>query len=136
MQTILQEELPRAMDFEEGLRNGVYLAKLAHYISPETVPLSRIYDPDQNRYKTAGLQFRHTDNINYWLRSLEAVKLPKVNKSPISSQYQLTDVIFSYFFRYFILKPLTSMIRRTCLESCTAFMHWPLIFSYSEKLRK
>jgi hypothetical protein len=79
MEAILHDELPPTMDLEEGLRNGVYLAKLAHFTSPETVPLSRIYDPEQRRYKVAGLQFRHTDNINYWLATLESIKLPKVN---------------------------------------------------------
>jgi len=66
------------MELEDRLRNGVLLAKLGNFIAPSTVPLSCIYDRDERRYKSAGLQYRHTDNINYWLKSLSIVNLPKV----------------------------------------------------------
>jgi len=36
---------------EEGLRNGVALAKLAHFISPDLVPMRKVYDGDLSRYK-------------------------------------------------------------------------------------
>jgi hypothetical protein len=79
MEIVLKEELPPTTELEENLRNGVYLAKLGNVIAPETVPLMRIYDIDQNLFKVAGLQFRHTDNINYWLKSLETASLPVVS---------------------------------------------------------
>jgi hypothetical protein len=79
METVLKEKLPPTTELEENLQNGVYLAKLGNVIAPETVPLTKIYDIDQKFYKAAGLQFRHTDNINYWLKSLETASLPVVS---------------------------------------------------------
>lgn len=64
-----KDVLPDSTELEEGLRNGVYLAKLGHRFHPETVPLKRIYDLDQMRYRQVGLTFRHTDNINHWVIS-------------------------------------------------------------------
>ncbi|XP_068082254.1 ras GTPase-activating-like protein IQGAP1 [Anabrus simplex] len=77
LETVLRETLPPTTELEENLRNGVYLAKLGHLLAPDEVPLARIYDLEQKRYNVAGLQFRHTDNINYWLKSLEATALPR-----------------------------------------------------------
>lgn len=39
------------MELEETLRNGVVLAKLGHCFAPTVVPLKKIYDPEQSRYK-------------------------------------------------------------------------------------
>jgi len=99
------------MELEDRLRNGVILAKLGNFIAPSTVPISCIYDRDERRYKTAGLQYRHTDNINYWLKSLNVVNLPKVNL-----KYQLKNCIdkFVFIFRYSILRPQMFMIRKIC----------------------
>lgn len=78
LESCLKITLPRVMELEDRLRNGVLLAKLGNFIAPSTVPISCIYDRDERRYKTAGLQYRHTDNINYWLKSLNVVNLPKI----------------------------------------------------------
>lgn len=51
MESCLKEELPPAVAFEESLRNGVYLAKLGNFIAPDLLPLNKIYDIDQRRYK-------------------------------------------------------------------------------------
>lgn len=75
---MLKEPLPPTTELEENLRNGVYLAKLGNFVAPDVVPLSRIYDIFQHRYKAFGLQFRHTDNINYWIKSLAAAGFPKI----------------------------------------------------------
>jgi Ras GTPase-activating-like protein IQGAP1 len=72
------EELPQTTDLEEGLRNGVYLAKLAHFFAPDIVPLKKIFDPDFVKFHETGLHFRHTDNINYFLQALRYVGLPDV----------------------------------------------------------
>uniref|UniRef100_A0A3B3CUN6 IQ motif containing GTPase activating protein 3 n=1 Tax=Oryzias melastigma TaxID=30732 RepID=A0A3B3CUN6_ORYME len=74
MEACLGEELPAPTDLEEALRNGVILAKLGHRFAPTAVPLKKIYDPEQ----AAGLQFRHTDNINHWRNAMTALGLPAI----------------------------------------------------------
>uniref|UniRef100_A0A673JPX7 Ras GTPase-activating-like protein IQGAP3 n=1 Tax=Sinocyclocheilus rhinocerous TaxID=307959 RepID=A0A673JPX7_9TELE len=78
MEACLKEELPAPTELEEALRNGVYLAKLGHCFAPRVVPLKKIYDLDQQRYKASGLQFRHTDNINHWRSAMMEVGLPTI----------------------------------------------------------
>lgn len=51
MEACLNEELPPTTELEEGLRNGVYLAKLGNFFSPKVVSLKKIYDREQTRYK-------------------------------------------------------------------------------------
>ena len=51
MEACLHEDLPSPTELEEGLRNGVLLAKLGHCFAPKIVPLKKIYDLDQERYK-------------------------------------------------------------------------------------
>ncbi|XP_034466627.1 ras GTPase-activating-like protein IQGAP3 [Hippoglossus hippoglossus] len=78
MEACLVEELPAPTDLEEGLRNGVILAKLGHRFAPNSVPLKKIYDPEQQRYQAVGLQFRHTDNINHWRNAMTKLGLPAI----------------------------------------------------------
>ncbi|NXF67219.1 IQGA3 protein, partial [Ciccaba nigrolineata] len=78
MEACLSEELPPPTELEESLRNGVILAKLGHCFAPTVVPLKKIYDREQMRYKAAGLHFRHTDNINYWRDAMSHVGLPLI----------------------------------------------------------
>ncbi|XP_068616678.1 ras GTPase-activating-like protein IQGAP3 [Brachionichthys hirsutus] len=78
MEVCLGAELPPSTELEEALRNGVILAKLGHLFAPETVSLRKIYDPDQLRYRGAGLQFRHTDNINHWRNAMTTLGLPAI----------------------------------------------------------
>ncbi|NXY17297.1 IQGA3 protein, partial [Atrichornis clamosus] len=78
MEACLGEGLPPPTELEETLRNGVLLAKLGHCFAPTVVPLKKIYDREQSRYKAAGLHFRHTDNINYWRDAMSHVGLPPI----------------------------------------------------------
>ncbi|KAM9213245.1 ras GTPase-activating-like protein IQGAP2 isoform 2-T2 [Leptosomus discolor] len=78
MEVCLEEELPPTTELEEGLRNGVYLAKLAKFFAPDVVSDKKIYDMEQARYKRSGLHFRHTDNTVQWLRAMESIGLPKI----------------------------------------------------------
>uniref|UniRef100_A0A672UZH0 Calponin-homology (CH) domain-containing protein n=1 Tax=Strigops habroptila TaxID=2489341 RepID=A0A672UZH0_STRHB len=78
LEACLSEELPPPVELEETLRNGVVLAKLGHCFAPTVVPLKKIYDREQTRYKAAGLHFRHTDNINYWRDAMSHVGLPSI----------------------------------------------------------
>ncbi|NXB42278.1 IQGA3 protein, partial [Leucopsar rothschildi] len=78
MEACLGEGLPPSTELEETLRNGVLLAKLGHCFAPAVVPMKKIYDPEQTRYKAAGLHFRHTDNINHWRDAMSHVGLPSI----------------------------------------------------------
>lgn len=51
LEACLGEELPPPTELEESLRNGVLLAKLGHCFAPAVVPLKKIYDREQTRYK-------------------------------------------------------------------------------------
>ena len=51
MEACVEEELPPTTELEEGLRNGVYLGKLAKFFAPKMVSEKKIYDRDQARYK-------------------------------------------------------------------------------------
>jgi Ras GTPase-activating-like protein IQGAP2/3 len=55
-------------DFEEEMRKGFFLAEVAKFYSPESVG---------SIFIDSTLQYRHTDNINYFLRSLVDLGLPK-----------------------------------------------------------
>uniref|UniRef100_A0A672HRH8 IQ motif containing GTPase activating protein 1 n=1 Tax=Salarias fasciatus TaxID=181472 RepID=A0A672HRH8_SALFA len=74
MEACLDEELPPTTELEEGLRNGVYLAKLGNFFAPQTVSLKKIYDREQTRYKVK--TFRH--NVIQWLNAMAAKGLPKI----------------------------------------------------------
>lgn len=55
MEACLDEDLPPTTELEEGLRNGVYLGKLANFFAPKMVSVKKIYDRDQSRYKVSSL---------------------------------------------------------------------------------
>eukprot|EP00058_Branchiostoma_floridae_P016068 XP_002601556.1 hypothetical protein BRAFLDRAFT_95792 [Branchiostoma floridae] len=80
MEACIREELPATTELEEGLMNGVILGKLAHFFAADIVPIKKLYDIDQSRYQAKGLHFRHTDNINHWLRAMEKVGFPKLSE--------------------------------------------------------
>jgi len=53
IEACIGEEIPATVELEEGLRNGVVLAKLAHFITPDKVPLRKVYDKDLSRYNVS-----------------------------------------------------------------------------------
>ncbi|KIJ56777.1 hypothetical protein M422DRAFT_72916 [Sphaerobolus stellatus SS14] len=57
------------VEMEEGLRNGVVLAKLVRVYEGEAI-VKRIYDAPK-------LDFRHSDNINYFFSFVRKVGLPE-----------------------------------------------------------
>ncbi|KAH9371977.1 hypothetical protein HPB48_021274 [Haemaphysalis longicornis] len=77
LSSCIEEELPSATRLEESLRNGVYLARLSHFFAPDEVPLRKIYDADQSVHRERGLCFRHTDNINHWLKAMRSIDFPE-----------------------------------------------------------
>lgn len=66
-------------EFEEEMRKGVYLAEVAKYYAPGSVG-SIFVDPN--------LQYRHTDNINFFLKGLQEVGLPKYFQFEVIDLYE------------------------------------------------
>lgn len=51
IESCVDEELPPTTELEQALRNGVILCKLGHYCDPEGLPLKKIYDLDESKYR-------------------------------------------------------------------------------------
>lgn len=111
LEACLREKLPATIDLEENLRNGVYLAKLCHFIAPDVLPYNKIYDPEQRRYAVAGLQFRHTDNINHFITCLKSMQLPLVRNNFVFYSFVLF-IFFQYLYNlfYFFVLIFNSLI--------------------------
>ena len=75
---------------EEYLRNGVVLAKLAKFMVPQVK--FKIFDEDLAYFAEHGLNFRHTDNINAFLRSLEKIKLPSIFYPETTDVYDMKNM--------------------------------------------
>ena len=102
MEFCLKEDLPPSVELEEGLRNGVYLGKLAHYFAPDAIPLRKIYDQDMKRYEKRGLHFKHTDNINHFFTAMQKVGLPNVSFSLLVVALSCSEI---GCFRFCLLVP-------------------------------
>ncbi|GMT29242.1 hypothetical protein PFISCL1PPCAC_20539, partial [Pristionchus fissidentatus] len=71
--------IPPVTELETTIANGVLLARLGNAFAPETVPMGKIFDQDQSRYRRElQLHYRHTDNIMLWRRAMESVRLPEI----------------------------------------------------------
>jgi len=82
-----EELLPPASELEEALRNGVILVRLANWFAPEAVSHRHMYDVDEKVYRERGLVFRHTDNVNQWLKAMAKKKFPKVFYPEVTDIY-------------------------------------------------
>ncbi|ORX51088.1 hypothetical protein BCR36DRAFT_351608 [Piromyces finnis] len=71
------EEKIDSKEFEEQLRRGIVLAKLAKIIQPGSV--KKIFDAEK-------LQFRHSDNINYLFTVMKNINFPE------NFVFELTDL--------------------------------------------
>lgn len=77
MEHCVDEKLGDVVDMENSMRDGIFLAKLARVFEPSTVP--RIFAHPK-------LQYKHTDNINYFFKFVQLIGLP------IFFQFELTDL--------------------------------------------
>ncbi|KDN47975.1 hypothetical protein K437DRAFT_273559 [Tilletiaria anomala UBC 951] len=71
------EELGAVIEMEESMRNGIFLAKLARRFEPECVP---------KIFTSPRLQYKHTDNVNYFFRAVTKIGLPEF------FHFELTDL--------------------------------------------
>ena len=51
MESLLEEELPSALELEEHLQNGVILCKLAMKLLPDEPMWKKVYDIEQSKFK-------------------------------------------------------------------------------------
>ena len=84
--------MPVLTELEESLSNGVTLAKIANFVYPDLFPLSRLFDLSLERYRDKGLEFRHTDNINFWVQCMERLGLPKVFFPTTTDLYDMKNM--------------------------------------------
>jgi len=77
MSVCVKRPLPAPTELEDNLRNGVALAELAAFFAPKIVQKRRIFDLDQEKFRVSGLHFRHTDNINFFLKAVKSIGLPE-----------------------------------------------------------
>ncbi|KAJ2335610.1 iqgap- protein, partial [Coemansia sp. RSA 2681] len=94
VEACIAEELPGIATIEDSLRDGVALAKLAQRFCPEAV--GRIYQAPATdaglgaRQLASGVRrrfvFKYTDNINFFLRAIRQVRLPRL------FHFELTDL--------------------------------------------
>lgn len=89
---LLKEELPEVTIFEQNLRNGVVLAKLASYFAPTVVNSRKIFDIEELRFGQQGLHFRHTDNINYFLKAVASIGLPDLFQPETTDVYDAKNI--------------------------------------------
>lgn len=84
----MEEELPPTTELEEGLRNGVYLAKLAKFFAPNVVSDKKIYDVEQSRYKVITFSVlsptRQKKKSNVCLLTLKDTQVRLVNFASLS----------------------------------------------------
>ncbi|KAJ2370312.1 iqgap- protein [Coemansia sp. RSA 2610] len=88
IEACIQEPQPDIGELEDSLRDGVALAKLARTFCPEAV--GRIYQQAGPVQLAAGVRrrfvFKYTDNINFFLRAIRQVRLPRL------FHFELTDL--------------------------------------------
>lgn len=93
MEGVIGETLPSSTEFENSLSNGVYLCKLGMKLLPDEAQWKRVYDLDQNKYHLKGLDFRHTDNINFFLNCLPQLGLPKVFYPGVTDIFEKKNIL-------------------------------------------
>lgn len=67
------------LEFQERLRNGVYLALVVRCLLKGSSVV--IFDEDQSFYEKHGLHYKHVGNIQVFLNYLKCVSLPMVSES-------------------------------------------------------
>ncbi|KAF0468087.1 IQ domain-containing GTPase activating protein [Gigaspora margarita] len=83
IETCIAEEIDPIILLEESLRNGIVLAKLAKSIEPSVV---------RKIFMSARLQFRHSDNINYFFACIQKVGLPRIFWFELTDLYEKKNI--------------------------------------------
>ncbi|CAG8492825.1 9034_t:CDS:10 [Dentiscutata erythropus] len=83
IESCIAEEIDPIILLEEGLRNGIALAKLAKSIEPSVV---------RKIFTSPKLQFRHSDNINYFFAAIQKVSLPRIFWFELTDLYEKKNI--------------------------------------------
>ncbi|CAO3672612.1 unnamed protein product [Rhizopus stolonifer] len=79
----LENEIDSIIQLEETMRNGIVLAKLANWFAPGTA---------HKIFQDSKLQFRHSDNINYFFDALKVVELPQIFWFELTDLYEKKNI--------------------------------------------
>ncbi|KAG1124154.1 hypothetical protein G6F42_009887 [Rhizopus arrhizus] len=79
----LQDEIDPIIKLEESMRNGIVLAKLADWFAPGIV---------RKIFQDTKLQFRHSDNINYFFEALKVARLPQIFWFELTDLYEKKNI--------------------------------------------
>ncbi|KAK9463144.1 uncharacterized protein V1516DRAFT_672060 [Lipomyces oligophaga] len=79
----LGESIPPVVQLEEALRDGVILAQLTQVFAPQFV--GKIF-------RAARLQWRHSDNIQYFFRFLDEVDMPDLFRFEFTDLYDKKNI--------------------------------------------
>ena len=83
IEDIIHQSIPRIVELEEALRNGMILAEIVQIFHPEQK--LRICRMDK-------LNFRHSDNIDLFFRFLEEVGLPELFRFELIDLYEKKNI--------------------------------------------
>lgn len=83
IEACIEEEIPPVVELEEALRNGIVLAKLTRKFSPNLV--RRIFESPR-------LQFRHSENINYFFHFLDEIGIPDLFTFELTDLYDKKNI--------------------------------------------
>ncbi|KAI8914600.1 hypothetical protein EDD86DRAFT_186564 [Gorgonomyces haynaldii] len=84
MEACLKSEIGAIDRLDEELRNGIVLANLAKFFHAPSV--KKIFED------TSKLQFRHSDNINYFFQACKAVELPEIFLFELTDLYEKKNI--------------------------------------------
>ncbi|ODV91693.1 hypothetical protein CANCADRAFT_21430 [Tortispora caseinolytica NRRL Y-17796] len=83
LESCLGEPVPDVTHLEQALRDGVILAKLTKVFAPHLV---------KKIFVSPKLQYRHTDNINYFFQFLDQVDMPDLFTFVLTDLYDKKNV--------------------------------------------
>ncbi|CAB4438667.1 unnamed protein product [Rhizophagus irregularis] len=83
IEACIAEEIDPIVTLEESLRNGIALAKLSKSFEPSVV---------KKIFMSPKLQFRHSDNINFFFAAIQKVGLPKIFWFELTDLYEKKNI--------------------------------------------
>jgi len=83
IEACIQESIMPITEMDEGLRNGVVLAKLGRYFEPAAV---------RKIFEAPNLQWRHSDNITYFLNACRAANFPEIFYFEMTDLYDRKNI--------------------------------------------